>query len=176
MSRGRWYISFTVIFTITHLPVLFDGHLVYIELGNAKRELMKVDSETSHLIVSQVSYYLSLCLVYLPSGITHFTPDMKYYLFHGHLRCFLKMIKLSWLTPFEELSLCDQLSSRSSVGVWLKLYCHSNKYFITLHENALKTTLMFLPYLSTIFSINNFSNILCSLLSCMFIKPIGRLC
>ena len=55
MSRGRPYISFPVVHFSRHTPPLWPSYQVCVGLGSAKRELIEVESKTTHLIVSKVS-------------------------------------------------------------------------------------------------------------------------
>ena len=62
LSRGKRYISFY--FTFHHdtaLSVLLAGHLVCVELGNAKRELIKVDAEIGNLSGKKFPNIIGIC-------------------------------------------------------------------------------------------------------------------
>ena len=107
-----------------------------IELWSAKRELIKVNAETNHLIVSQVSWCsLNLCLVYSWFGTIHFGHKIVSYL------CFMDVFAVfrKWsnycLTPFKQLSLCDQYFSlcwRVGCGFSIKMIflCLSIDFYV----------------------------------------------
>ena len=120
-----------------------------IELWSAKRELIKVNAETNHLIVSQVAWCsLNLCLVYSWFGTIHFGHKIVSYL------CFMDVFAVfrKWsnycLTPFKQLSLCPPWGSIALASSQFFFFFSASYFFF--FQTELKGSILVHFYMQTL--------------------------